>query len=236
MIDFKESYDPRTEHGRVELLKHLDERLPSYTGSFPELTPGPTGVLAAIHNRYLMADYIVKGSQNAELAVHNVNDYKFKMFNGPVSTSMTTVPIPAVYGVAPTAVSADFMGYVATLRGLMMKNPNWTDAIAKDLHLYGTEGTFNPDTYVPEYSIHPFTGYLHIHVGVKFVNSHHVYIRKAGTTVWEPFIQFSNSNFDLKRVGLVSPENLEIMLIGVIDNKELPLTSKILPFLYKTTI
>lgn len=226
-----------TEAEKVALLKNLDTKLPGYVGtSFPEITTGIGGVTDTIHKGWAMADWLVTGSQRAESSAHTINSYKGHHFEGPVGTSMATVPAPAVYGVAPPVSVPDIMGYVGTLRGKLTKNTNMTDDILKDLWLFGTEVTFDPTEYVAIYSVNPFTGYIHIHVGTKNVKTHHVYLRKAGTTVWEAFISFNGANFDLVRVGLVSPENLEILIKGVIDNKEIGKESKITPFLYKTTI
>ena len=229
------NWDPRTDGGRVALLKHLNENLPlsTYTSLFPELT---LAVLADINKRYLMADYINKASDNANSAAHSVNDYKRALFDGPATVSMTTVSIPAVYGVAPVVVPADIMDYVSNLRGLLMKNPNWTDAIAKALWLYGTDATFDKDTYQAHFSVNPFPGYLHLHVSTKHVKTHNIYIRKVGVTAWDTPIRFDGANFDVHRPPASAPENLEVMVRGIINNVETPLLSAILPVPYNATI
>src|ERR1035438_9251381 len=167
-----------------------------------------------------MADFLITGSQRAETGSKTINSYKSHFFIGPVGTSMVTLPVPAVYGTAPTVVPADFMSYVRSLRNKLMENPKMTDDILKDLMLYGTDVSFDPATYVAVYSVHAFTGYLHFHVSTKNVHEHNIYIRKAGTTVWDAPIRFTGANFDVHRVPTTSPENLEVMIKGIINNVE----------------
>jgi len=116
-----------------------------------------------------------------------------------------------------------------------MKNKNWTDDIAKDLWLFGSEGTFNKDTYQATYSVNPFPTYMHFHVGTKFVKTHNLYIRVKGATAWETPIRFDGANFDVTRVATAA-QNLEVMFKGIIKNVETPMVSKITPVTYNPTI
>jgi hypothetical protein len=228
-----ESWDPKTEGGRLAIFKNLDQKLITYVGiNFPEITTGVGGVIPTIHAGYLMADFLITGSQRSESGSKTINSYKLHFFDGPEGTSMVTVPVPAVYGTAPAVVPADFMGYVRSLRTKLMENPNMTDDILKDLMLYGTDVTFDPTTYVAVYSVHPFPGYMHFHVSTKNVKTHNIYIRKAGTTTWDAPIRFDGANFDVHRVPTTSPENLEVMLKGIINNIETAMLSVIRPVTY----
>lgn len=231
-------WDPRTEDGRVALFKHLDdatEGFAAYAATFPTILT--VGVLAMIHKIYLMADYVVNGSSVNNSSGKTVNDYKFSLFNGPATVPMTVIPVGANYGTLPTSVvEAGIMAYLTNLRGQLTKQAGWTEAIAKALWLYGTDGTFDPDAYIPHYSVHPFTGYMHIHVSTKRVHVHHVYLREMGTTSWGAPIQFTGANFDLHKITGTNPQNLDVMLKGVIDNVETPGESLITTIVYKTSI
>ena len=230
-------WDPNTESGRQALWQHLDgtEGFAAYVGSdFPELS---VEVLAMVHKIRLMVDYIMNGSGVGDSNLRTVNSYKHSLFEGPVTVDMSTIPVGSNFGALPTSVvEAGIMTYLSTLRTLLTKNSHWTEAIAKALWLYGTDGTFDPDAYDPHYSVHAFTGYLHIHVSTKNVHVHHVYIRVAGSLTWEAPIQFTGANFDLHRTIGTNPQNLEVMLIGVINNVETPTASVITPVTYKTSI
>ncbi len=234
MSTFIINWDPRTEGGRVALLKTLDEKLAGYQTTFPaEIT---NDVITIVHKAYVMGDWLLTGSLRADEAKLTINGYKGHLFDGPANTSMTNVPTPAVYGTTPAVAAAGIMSFVSNLRGLLVRNPAWTDNIAKDLQLYGTDGSFIPAEYVPHFSVNPFVGYIHIHVSTKHVHGHHVYIRKAGTATWDAPVMFNGANFDLRRTGADITENLEIMLKGVINNVETPLPSDIIAFLYKSTL
>ena len=221
-------WDPKTEPGRLALIDHLDTKLHTteYTTLFPvELT---TAVLSNLHKMNLMANYICTGSNNAVSDQKKFNSYKHNLLDGPNGTDMTTIPVPTDDGAAPLVVEANIMENIGLLRDSLMLNPNWNDTVAKDLWLYGTDGeAFDKELYVAKYSAHPFPGYIHIHVGTKHVHVHNAYIRKAGTTVWDAPIRFEGANFDLHRVPTTSPENLEVMLKGVIGNVETPILSVI---------
>jgi hypothetical protein len=229
------SWEPKDEAGRLALMQHLDDTLslPVYTTAFPELTAGPGGVLETIHNIRLMGEYLVGGSGVGESDAKKVNSYKHSFFSGPVGASMALVPTATTYGVVPTIVPADAMGYIRTLRGILMRNKNWSDDIAKALWLYGTDGpSFDPATYVAHYSVHAFPGYMHFHVSTKNVHSHLIYIRKVGTLTWDAPIRFDGANWDVHRISTSSPENLEVMVMGFYDNAETVLQSVITPVTY----
>ena len=231
------SWDPKTEQGRLAIFKNLDDKLITYVGTtFPEITMGAGGVIETIHAGYQMANFLITGSQRSESGSKTINSYKTHFFDGPAGTSMISVPVPAVYGTAPAVVEADFMGYVRSFRTKLMENPAMTDDILKDLMLYGTDVTFDPTTYVSVYSVHPFPGYLHFHVSTKNVHTHNIYIRKAGTTVWDAPIRFDGANFDVHRVPTTSPENLEVMIKGIINNVETAMLSVIRPVTYNAAL
>jgi hypothetical protein len=234
MSTFIVNWDPHTDTGRVALLKHLDDKLHTteYTDLFPELT---VDVLAYLHKIYLMANFIVNACDNATSGVHSAVGYKRHLFDGPDGTSMVLVPTPAVYGTAADVVDADIMAWVGNLRDTLMTNNAWTDDIAKDLWLFGTEGTFDKDTYKAHYSVNPFPTYLHFHVSTKHVKTHNIYIRVKGATVWEAPIRFDGANFDVHRDG-TTPQNLEVMFKGIINNVETPMVSVITPVLYTPTV
>jgi hypothetical protein len=147
---------------------------------------------------------------------------------------MILVPSAAVYGTVPVIVDADIMAWVGNLRGILMGNVAWTDDIAKDLWLYGTESSFTPAAYMSNYSVNPFPGYMHFHVNCKFVKTHNVYIRVKGATAWEAPIRFDGPNFDVARPGTAA-QNLEVMFKGIIKNVETPLVSVIRPVTYNPT-
>jgi hypothetical protein len=234
MAELIKNWDPKTEEGRIKLISNLDDKLAGYQTKFPmEIT---TGFLDIIHKANLMGHWLLNGSSKSMLAGKTINSYKGHFFDGPAGTNMDTVPVPAVYGTEPAVSAAGIMKSIGDFRTIIGKNNLYTEPIAKDLELYGTDSSFDPDTYVPDFSIHPFTGYIHIHLGTKHVHNHHAYIRKAGGPDWEAFIQWTGANFDNYRTGSTSAENLEIMLKGVIDNKELPLTSRIVQFLYTASM
>ena len=229
------SWEPRDEAGRLALMKHLDETLPLaiYTTAFPELTAGPGGVLAAIHNIYMMGKYLSGGSSVGESDAKKVNTYKHTFYSGPVGTAMAIVPTATSYGVVPAIVPADAMGYIRLLRGILMRNNNWSDDIAKALWLYGTDGeSFVVADYVSHYSVHAFPGYLHFHVSTKNVHLHLIYIRKVGALDWEKPIQFEGANCDVHRVSGTSPENLEVMIMGLYKDVETVMPSVITKVTY----
>jgi len=230
------NWDPFTAPGRVSLLKNLDSKLLSYAGSFPEITIGLGGVVDTVHKCYAMTDFVVTATDRAQSSAGSMVGYKEHLFNGPAATSMTLVPASASYGTVPAVVAADVMGYIGNLRTKLMKNPNWTDAIAKDLWLYGTEEIFDKDTYKAHYSVNAFPGYMHFHVATKYVKTHNIYVRKVGASVWEAPIRFDKSNYDVHRMPTTSPENLEVMLKGIINNEETPLLSVITTITYNATI
>jgi len=211
------------------------EGFSAYVGTdFPELT---VGVIANVHKIRLMLDYVMNGSSVDASNSQTVNSYKHSLFEGPVTVPMTSIPVGADFGTIPTSVvEAGIMAYLSTLRTLLMQNPNWTEAISKALWLYGTDGSFDPDAYIPNYSVHPFTGYMHIHVSTKRVHVHNVYLRQMGTTTWDAPIQFTGANFDLHKITGTNPQNLDVMLKGVINNVETPGESLITTIVYKTSI
>src|ERR1035437_5044978 len=226
-------WDPNTEAGRVSLFKHLDDPLvglPFYAATFPTILT--VGVLAMIHKMYLMADYVVTGSGLNNSSGKTVNDYKFSLFNGPVTVPMVTVPVGANFGALPVVVAAGIMSYLSNLRKQLI-DQDCSDAILKALWLYGTDGTFDPTAYIPNYSVHPFTGYIHTHVATKNVHVHNLYVREAGSIIWDAPVEFTGSNFYFHRVTPKKPENLEVMLKGVINNIELPGDSVITTITYK---
>src|ERR1035437_2513880 len=225
-------WDPHNDLLRVELMEHLDATLPLaiYTTAFPELT---VGVLTAIHNIAVMGKYVLTGTGIAASDMKRDTAYKHAFFDGPITTDMSAVIVATGYGTIATAVPADAMKYIGDLRTVLMKNKNWNEAIAKALWLYGIDGTpFIPADYVAHYSVHAFPGYLHFHVATKFVHTHNLYIRKAGALIWEPAIRFDGPNYDVHRITTSSPEDLEVMIKGIVDNVETPLFSLITKVTY----
>ena len=148
---------------------------------------------------------------------------------------MTSVPVSAVYEAAAAVVPSNVMHFLRDLRQQLVNHPAWNEGIAKALWLYGTDGTFDISTYVAHYSVHAFPAYMHFHVSTKNIHTHHIYVRVAGTLVWDAPISFDGANFDLHRVSTAS-ENLEVMVVGVRNNVETPTASVITPVTYKGSI
>jgi hypothetical protein len=225
-------WDPHIEIKRVELMEHLAgaEGFSAYLTQFPELT---VAVMEAVVNISLMGRYIYTGTGIATSDQKRDTAYKHAFFDGPISTDMSAVPVATTYGAPAVEVPANAMKYIGDLRAVLMKNKNWNEAIAKSLWLYGIDGTpFVPAEYVAKYSVNPLPGYLHFHVATKFVHTHNIYIRIAGTPTWDAPIRFDGANFDVHRIPVTPSENLEVMMKGIVDNVETPLPSVILPVTY----
>lgn len=154
------------------------------------------------------------------------NKFKQAQLNGPASVSMETHLHVPIYPTPPAEILPDMKGAIRALRGRLMKGGGWTDTIGKMLHLIGAEDLFNEDKYKPKVRITTEAGKFFFSLkGIKHLQGHNIYLKVAGTTIWERKIFFGGAKFTLERHAETETEALEVFLKGVIKNKEVGVES-----------
>ena len=226
-----ELWEPRDAAGRLALIKHLDTELPKLKRSLNI----PQGDLDKIHKIYLMGKYLMDGGREIEKSKKEFNATKNDFFVGKTVKLMIKAPLIKAQKETPETVEGNVMGYLRSLRIILMKHKNWTEAIAKYLKLLGSEYYFDKDKYLPKLKGKASIGNIRITTSTKFVKDHNLYARITGTEFWIYIGMFETAYYNYARIPVTpnTVEEVDLMIMGVVNNVEIGKPSVTYSVLYK---
>ncbi len=223
------NWEPKTEAGWLALLLLLSTLTPAYRTAI-----GMTDLqYQALVKAYNMLKQEMDNVTKAEQSLNELIEYKTSLLEGPVTVSMVAVPLAPVYETGAAICPAGIKTMVRAVR--MALFPNCTPAQLSYLTFVKGDENFVPADYHADGEAEASIGNIAIHSKVKNVAMKNLYARVTGTNLWIFIRTFSGAHYDYHRVPTTpnTPESVDMIVYGVIDNVQIGHASPIFTVLYQ---